>query len=346
MNGAPWLSAGRVSVLGTGHALPGAAVSSDALVALMADRFGFARERQALAIAKRLMIGHRHLCRPFAARSEAAAAGQSNPEIAARAARQAIDQAGLAVGDIGYLIGHSATPLQPLPPNVALVADYLGYSGPHLEIRQACTGFANALVVAFGLLARTDAPPVLIVGSETGSLFFDPARADTDAGQLVNMMQMGDGAGAIVLGPPRTDAAQLTAAWYGAIGLNRSPGIQMRSGAREFDHDFAEIATSGRALFEAGAVAAARHGVAVDESDIVIPHQVSGRIGMQVADHMGIPPSRLFVNADRTGNTGSAAIWIALAMLRAEGLIPGTRVVALGAEASKYMYGGFAYQHR
>ena len=41
----------------------------------------------------------------------------------------------------------------------------------------------------------------------------------------------------------------------------------------------------------------------------------------------------------------SAAIWLALAELRAGGLPTGARVLALGAEASKYLYGGFAYVH-
>ena len=52
----------------------------------------------------------------------------------------------------------------------------------------------------------------------------------------------------------------------------------------------------------------------------------------------------MFVNADHLGNTGSAAIWLALAELRRT-LAPGASVVALGAEATKYMFGGFCYLH-
>jgi 3-oxoacyl-[acyl-carrier-protein] synthase-3 len=53
---------------------------------------------------------------------------------------------------------------------------------------------------------------------------------------------------------------------------------------------------------------------------------------------------RYFVNADNIGNTGSAAIWLALAELRSH-LDPCQRVPALGAEATKYMFGGFLYVH-
>jgi 3-oxoacyl-[acyl-carrier-protein] synthase-3 len=59
---------------------------------------------------------------------------------------------------------------------------------------------------------------------------------------------------------------------------------------------------------------------------------------------LGIEPSRVFVNADRLGNTGSAAVWLALAELRSR-LEPGASVLTLGAEATKYMFGGFHYVH-
>jgi 3-oxoacyl-[acyl-carrier-protein] synthase-3 len=57
-----------------------------------------------------------------------------------------------------------------------------------------------------------------------------------------------------------------------------------------------------------------------------------------------IEPKRVFVNASRLGNTGSAAIWLALAELRST-LEPGATVLALGAEATKYMFGGLLYVH-
>jgi 3-oxoacyl-[acyl-carrier-protein] synthase-3 len=57
-----------------------------------------------------------------------------------------------------------------------------------------------------------------------------------------------------------------------------------------------------------------------------------------------VPEARFFVNADRVGNTGSAAIWTALAELRARRPASGTLTLALGAEATKYMFGGFVYE--
>ena len=46
------------------------------------------------------------------------------------------------------------------------------------------------------------------------------------------------------------------------------------------------------------------------------------------------------------GNLGSAAIWLSFARLLENcPLEPGDQVLVLGAEATKYLYGGFVYQH-
>ncbi len=330
-----------------GVALPGPPVSTEQLVDQLTTRFGLRCGRKALAIAGMLEIETRHLCRALDERHELAIPGRANPDLAADAVSRALDQAGLDVGDIGYLIGHTSTPAQSLPANIALVADRLGYGGPHMELRQACTGFANALVIAFGLLAAPGARPVVIVGSETGSLYFDPPRADESVGQMVNMVQMGDGAAAIVLAPVTGTGATISQTWFGATGVGRSPGIEILADRpHEFQHHVEAIRDAGAGLFDAAADAASRQGVGTGDVDAIIPHQVSGRIGAQCAEYFGIPADRFFVNASRVGNTGSAAIWLALAELRERPLGKGFRALALGTEASKYMHGGFVYAHR
>jgi len=343
MSMAPWLSRGRLGVLGTGQALPGDPVSTDDLIVLMARRFGFSRTREAAAIAGRLGVESRHLSRDFADPREDALTGPTNSELAAKAVRAALAQAGLQPRNLSYLIGHTTTPDQPLPANVANVADRLGYDGPHVELRQACTGFANALMIAFGLVAAGSGP-VAIVGSETGSFFFDPATLDAEPDQIVNMVQMGDGAGAVIVGASGPGNAVIEAAWFGALGRDRAPGISRRHQTHRFDHDFAAIRAEGHRLFDAGQAAAALQGAPIEAAHHVIPHQVSGRIGALAAAHFDLPPERMFLQADRIGNTGSAAIWIALdTMRRTAG--PDEQIVVLGAEASKHMYGGFAYRH-
>lgn len=250
-----WFSHRVAAVLGTGIALPGPAVATERLL----DQAGLEGRQRSLAktVADRLGIRTRHVGRSWSARIDALCEGADNPTLAARAVGAALNDAGLQVSDLGYLIGHTATPAQPLPGNITFVADRLGYRGPHVELRQACTGFANALMIAMGLLSAPNARPVAIVGSETGSVFLDLTALADEAGQIVNLVQMGDGAGAIVLGPPAPGADRLSAAWFGTIGLDRSPGLQMRNGGSAapgnnsrgplgFEHDFSAVPSSSK----------------------------------------------------------------------------------------------------
>jgi len=137
-----------LSILGTGIALPGPAVSTEALIDRLEHGFGLQDRRLARGLARHLGVATRHLVRDFAARREAPRPGHRNPELASVALSQALDRAGLRVGDLGYLIAHTATPARPLPANVSEIAAILQYRGPYAEFRQACTGFASALQFA------------------------------------------------------------------------------------------------------------------------------------------------------------------------------------------------------
>lgn len=356
-----WQGNSDLTVLGTGTCLPGQAVSTEALLAHVDSTFGVDVAHRGRIYAKKLNIKQRFLSRDLLAQCEAPRAGHRNPELAADAVRAALADAGLEVDDLGYLIGHTATPAMPVPSNISFVADNLAFKGPHMELRQACTGFANALVIAEGLLSNPDAKPVAIVGSETGSVFFNPDRLKDDSGQLVNMVQMGDAAAAIILCPPDSKYGEksknkgtLSKKFYGQIGLQRDPGFSLDSGGSdqpvsptgmpEFSHEFADVRTNGPELFMAGLRAAAECGLSVDDVDYILPHQANGLMGALMEQHLGVPQEKVVVNADMVGNTGSAAIWLAFSSTR-DSMQNGEKLLTLGAEATKYMFGGFLYTH-
>lgn len=350
-----WHDERKLKVLGVGTALPGPPVPTAELLTRIEERFGVIVSRRGTALANRLKIATRHICRDFESRHEAPRAGHSNPDLAAAALRAALEEAQLRVGDLDYLIGHTASPARLVPPNVALVADLVGFAGPYMELRQACTGFANALVVAQGVASVPRVRAVAIVGSETGSVYFDPQRAAEDPSQLVNLVMMGDGAAAIIVGPDDArPGGRISNHFFGQVGLGRQPGFTLaeggsdqpfvEGGAIEFAHDFVAVRTNGPELFYHGAAIARAIGTGVETVDHVIPHQANGRMAELLGPFLRIEPRRIFVNADHLGNTGSAAIWLALAELRTR-LEAGVSVLALGAEATKYMFGGFHYVH-
>jgi 3-oxoacyl-[acyl-carrier-protein] synthase III len=350
-----WHDPRKLKVLGMGTALPGPPVSTTELLTRVEKRFGVAISRHGGRLASRLRIATRHLCRDFAARHEAPRPGHSNPDLAAAALRAALREAHLEVGDLTYLIGHTTSPACLVPPNIALVADRVGFTGPYMELRQACTGFANALVIAQGLASSAGVKAVAVIGSETGSVYFDPQHAGEDVGQLVNLVMMGDGAAAIVVGVDDSRAgARISSNFFGQVGLGRQPGFTLHAGGSdepfieggtlEFEHNLAAVRSGGPELFYHGVAAARTLGTDVETVDHVIPHQANGRMADLLGPLLGIEPKRVFVNAGRLGNTGSAAVWLALAELRSN-LEDGASVLALGAEATKYMFGGFHYVH-
>ena len=336
-----------------GSALPGPPVSTPELLERLQSRFAVDVRRQGTALAARLGIRTRHLARDLAHRHEAPREGDSNAELAARALHAALSESGVRPNDLSYLIAHTTTPGRLLPANIAQVADLIGYRGPFAELRQACTGFANALIFAFGLLHSPDCGPVAIVGSETGSVFFDPRRASEDAGQLINLLQMGDGAGACVLArPPAAGAARVSSAFHGYSGFDLAPGFSLtgsdvppvQGSAPEFVHAYAQVARHGMGLFADGLAALRQLGIDPSNVDYFIPHQANGHMARLLAGQINLREASLFVNADRIGNTGSAAVWLALAELRPR-LRAGESVGVLGAEATKYLFGGFLYVH-
>ncbi len=358
-----------LTVLGTGCALPGPAISTDQLLERLDSRFTLDLRRRGRIVARRLGIESRHICRDFLQRLEAPRRGDSNAELAARAVRAALADAGCGLADVRYLIAHTATPGRSLPAGVADVADRLGYDGPFAEFRQACTGFANALIFAQGALSsvapaqRSTPGIVVIVGSETGSVYFDPHRANEDNGQLINLLQMGDAAAAVVLAAPDSGTypgseearhGRILGSYHGQLGHGRGSAFQLQAGGSdsasrphapfEFQHDFNRVRAGGAELLRAGLEAGAALGATMDELSHIIPHQANGHMAALLAKELQCAREKIFVNAHRVGNTGSAAIWLALSELRPV-LASGSRVLVLGAEATRFMYGGFVYEH-
>ncbi len=356
------IASGRLRVLGTGKCLPGSAISNNDLLTRISQNFGIST-RRGKAIASLIGIDYRHHARDWQQRLEAPMPGERNPDLCSIALRQAFARASLAPTSLQYLIGHTTTPARLLPPNIAEVAMQLSHTAPYMELRQACTGFANALQIAFSLLNNVYAKPIGIVGSELGSVFLDPALLPNSPDQWVNLMQMGDGAGAIIVAPDVENnasfskSATIECAFFGHLATSQSgfsladggsdfPSTVAGSQTAHFQHDFESVRSQGAALFHAGFEAAKQAGVNINDLSYILPHQANGHIGDWIAREYNLPPSLFYGNARQVGNLGSAAIWVALDTLRHSGhLQAGDKVLVLGAEASQYMYGGFVYTH-
>ncbi len=351
------LETGRRRLLGWGSAYPGPAVDTELLCERVQAKFGVNALAHGRRLGVRLGVRQRHLCRDFLQATEAPRPGDRNPELAARALGQALQRAGLTCDALAYLISHTTTPAQALPAGSAEIARLLGHTGAHMELRQACTGFANALQIAFAMTATPEAAPVGIVGVETGSVFFDPRRLHPGSAQWVNFLQMGDGAAAVVIGPDdgRCDRPSITAACVGQCQQVPSAGLRLdaggsdhshcHAGVLQFEHDYSAVAQHGLALLEFGRAALAQAGHALADAQWVVPHQASGALAPWLARHWQLPLARVCAHGAQVGNLGSASIWAALDHLLCQ--TPSEqfgRAYFLGAEATQYSYGGFVLE--
>lgn len=348
----------KLAVLGTGIAMPGAPVSNADLVRF----FERSTSRQLSAfvgsLADELGVLRRHLCRDLLSNFEVPRPGDTNPELSARAVTSALADADLRIDDIDVLIGHTTSPHTLLPPNTSWTADQLGFTGQYMELRQACTGFANALTIAASMLQSGAADRICIVGSETGSVFYDVQEALRDRSQLVTAAQMGDGAGAVILSR-HADAPTVGCIdhiYFGHLGLNKptafslvtggssQPYVAETPGPRGFYNAYSLARDSGLELFQRGFDALASVGLNGDTVRRFLPHQANGRMGMVLSPLLSIDENRFHNHAVKYGNTGSASTWIGLHSVRVEQLLqPGEVLGVLGAEATKFMFGGFAY---
>ncbi len=347
----------KVKLLGSGIGMPGYPVSTAQLLRSLEQFCDRPSVRRARAIAHRLGIEHRHLSRDLSKPDAGLVAGMSAPELCRVALVAALQQSGRTIADVEYLVGHTTSPHTLLPPNIAWVAEEMDYQAPYMELRQACTGFANALQIVSAMIQANGQQCLAIVGSETGSAYFRADEEFTITEQLVNYVQMGDGAGAVILGPDDGSGRGIISDLFvGHIGNGVSPGLAIAGGGSStpecnigfptFSHHADTVRKSGPRLFEMGVAAVQRRGYAIKDFKRIIPHQANGRIAAPLAAHLDVEVERIHVTAHRYGNLGSAAIWVALDDLCHSGtLASGDRVLVLGAEATKYLYGGFVYTH-
>jgi 3-oxoacyl-[acyl-carrier-protein] synthase-3 len=225
-------------------------------------------------------------------------------EMALRASREALKDAGLTPDRIDTVIVATLTPEKRFPSTGCLIQSEIGAGkGFAFDISAACSGFIYALDLADSLIKSGKAERILIVGVEKLSEIVDWEDRST-------CVLFGDGAGAVVVEASEDESDLLASRMYSDGNL--------------WDLLYAErcgyIKMKGRELFKVAVrnmeevcrEVLRRAGVGPEEVDLVVPHQANVRIISSLAERLGIPMDRFFVNIDRYGNTSAASIPIAL----------------------------------
>lgn len=281
-----------------------------------------------------------------------AADDQSTVDLAAEAATVAIKDAGLTPSDLDEIIIATDTPEVKTPDTASFLQHRLGARNiPAFDLAgSGCAGFVQALDVA---RARIHLRPgrILVVGVEVITRLIS---LDDRATAVL----FGDGAGAVVLSSegPGGEVLDVVAGTDGSRGdiLTVRPGGTLVPVTRrlfEEGEDRRLIMNGGEVFKEAvrrmsAAVAEVLEQVRrlPGEVKLVIPHQANKRIIDAVGSRLDIDPSRVYVNVDRYGNTGSASIPLALWEAKEKGLFGAGDLVVLTAFGAGFHWGAAAIQ--
>jgi len=247
-----------------------------------------------------------------------AAEGQTTSDLAVRAARAALEHAGLTADDIDGIIVATSTPDLTFPSVATMVQKELGMTrGFGFDVQAVCAGFIYALANANALLIAGQAKRLLVIGAETFSRIMDWTDRST-------CVLFGDGAGALVLG------------LQDGTGSNADRGIlsaDLNSDGRYRDMlyvdggvsstgDSGKLRMQGNPLFRQAVekltstaeTALAKVGLSGSDVDWIVPHQANIRIIQGTAKKMGLPMDRVIVTVQDHGNTSAASIPLALSV--------------------------------
>ena len=262
--------------------------------------------------------------------------GESTATLSIKAARQALDRAGIDGKDLDLIICATITPEMVFPATACFVQEGLGNKTCcAFDLTAACSGFTYAMGIAASIIATGQANTALILGAETLSTI-------TDYTDRSSCILFGDGAGAAILkATTDTDRGILYNSLH-ADGSNwetlscRAYGSRHPVGSKLESENMIYMDIRGRETYQ---IAVRRIvelvketykqcNISNDDIKKIIPHQMNMRIIESITKRLKLPKEKMFVNIDKYGNTSAASIAIALDEAIQTGcVVPGDLVI-------------------
>jgi 3-oxoacyl-[acyl-carrier-protein] synthase-3 len=290
-------------IIGTGRGVPPRVLTNDDLSKMVDTSDAWISERTG--------IRQRHILEP----------GLAASDLGVEASREACRKAGVDPATVDCIIVGTVTGDCPFPSTATFIQKKLGAmsGGCAFDLSAACAGFLYGLSIGDAFVRRGQFKRVLVVGVEVLSRIVDWSDRTT-------CVLFGDAAGAVLLGPDDrpgrgilsthlfADGA-LTDILYQPAGGSREPltaaaiaekrQFVKMNGREVYKHAVRNMASASKTALDANGLAAA-------DVSLVVAHQANLRILEGVAERVGIPLERFFVNIDRYGNTSSASVPTAL----------------------------------
>ena len=296
----------RAVVKGIGHYLPERVVPNSEFESFLETSDEWIKSRSG--------IERRH----FAAEDE------TTSDLAAKAAQNALTDAGMTASDIDAIVVATSTPDLTFPSAATMIQAKLGMEqGFAFDVQAVCAGFVFALANANALILSGQAKTVMVIGAETFSRILDWE----DRGTCV---LFGDGAGALIIsaedGTGTNEDRGILATDLNSDGRHRdilyvdggvstnSTGHLRMEGKEVFRHAVEKLAQTAHKSLD-------KLGMSGDDVDWIVPHQANIRITKGTAKKMSVPMNRVIGTVQDHGNTSAASIPLALSVGKQNGQI-------------------------
>lgn len=273
--------------------------------------------------------------------------------MGAKAARIAIERAGITPQDVDFIIFATLSPDMYFPGSGVLLQRALGINASGvgcLDIRNQCSGFIYSLSIADQFIKTGVYKNILVVGAEVHSTGLD----FSDNGRHVAVI-FGDGAGAVVL-QPTTNPNQgiLTTNMHAdgeyaeklcVVGLTSNIADRLTEEFIAAGNYFPIM--EGQFVFKLATTrmpesireALEATGLQPEDIDLLVPHQANLRISEMVRRAFKMPEEKVFNNIMKYGNTTAASIPIALCEAWEQGKVKEGDLICLTAFGAGFTWG-------
>ncbi|MFP4476676.1 MAG: 3-oxoacyl-ACP synthase III family protein [Desulfatibacillaceae bacterium] len=264
-------------------------------------------------------------------------------DLAKEAAVKAVEDAGLEMSDIEFIIFATLSPDHHFPGSACYLQPKLGLEGIGcLDVRNQCTGFLYSLATADAFVKTGLYTNILVVGAEVHSSALNYTNEGRDVAVL-----FGDGAAAAVVSPTEdenrgimyhslhADGRHAKALCLDIWDISRKPYLDEEI----VNSPMRWPAMNGRVVFKNAVVRLCetifnvlfKHNINAQDIKWFIPHQANMRINHMVAEQLGLPKEKFLHNMQRYGNTTAASIPLLLdETYRAGDIEPGDLLMLLG----------------
>ena len=284
--------------------------------------------------------------------------GNSTSVMGVKAAKVAIERAGLDSKDINLILFATLSPDYYFPGSGVLVQEALDIPNcPAMDIRMQCSGFVYAVATADQFIKTGMYKNVLVIGSEYHSGGLDI----TTRGRNISVI-FGDGAGAVVMSRTTdNEKGILSSHLYSQgkhakelslIGPNTGRWVPEIMDLNDPDDISYYPYMNGQFVFKNAVVRFAeviQEGLdktawSADQINLLIPHQANLRIAQFVQKKFRLGDNQVYNNIQRYGNTTAASIPIALTEAWEEGKVAAGSKVVLAAFGSGFTWGSIMIQ--